>query len=170
MHASARLPAATVSEPFGEGRRSAKSLPPRSSIPQWIRRPRILLADADACSRAVFHAHLEHTGAELVEAMDGISVQSLIDRSSWDAVVARTQLPRRSGLQVLAAARARGEMVPFVLVHSLHQPLMRVFVNEVGGGSVLATRTLNAQNLRQLLIRLMARSCPLVASCPPARL
>ena len=88
-----------------------------------------------------------------------MALQALLARGTFDAVLARIQLPQRSGLQVLAVARSHGIHVPFVLVQSIQQPMLRVFVSESTTKSMLATRSVNAENLCQLMIRLLARTC-----------
>lgn len=130
-----------------------------NSHPEWTTRPVIALADANDETRAKLREMLAGVNAEVHEVDDGGSLQQLLDAVPVDLVLTRSQLPRRTGLQVLAQRRANGVPTPFIIVHSFHQPLLRVFVSESSGQSVLATRTVNAENLTDLVIRLVRPTC-----------
>jgi CheY-like chemotaxis protein len=130
-----------------------------SSHTEWENRPVIALADANDETRETLRIMLEGVNAKIHEVNDGGALQQLLDAVPVDLVLTRSQLPRRTGLQVLAHQRANGNATPFIVVHSFHQPLLRVFVSESASQSVLATRTVNADNLTDLVIRLVRPTC-----------
>ncbi len=118
-------------------------------------RPDIAIADPDATCRKALGAVFHTLNANLHEVHDGVGLAQLLADRQIDLVVTRSQLPRRSGVQVLAQQRARGHSLPFILVHSLQQPLMRIFVSDSRSRAVLAARTVDAANLAALVSRLL---------------
>lgn len=126
---------------------------------EWERDPVIAIADPESDSRSLLNLMLGDVGAQVHEVADGAELQALLAERSIDLVVTRSQLPRKSGLQVLAQQRAKASPIPFIVVHSFHQPLLRVFVSDTNSQSVLATRTVNADNLAALVIRLVRPTC-----------
>jgi CheY-like chemotaxis protein len=120
--------------------------------------PKIAIAEADANMRAWLGPVLEPLGARLHEAKDGSELESLLEREGpFDLVITSSQLPQQSGLQVLARARARGVVTPFVVVTSIHQFLLRVFVSDAEG-TVLSSRVVDGDNLRTLASNLIEAS------------
>lgn len=126
---------------------------------EWATRPVIAVADANDETRERLRAMLEGIDADVHELEDGAELQKLLEATTVNLVLTRSQLPRRTGLQVLAQQRANGKGTPFIVVHSFHQPLLRVFVSESASQSILATRTVNADNLTDLVIRLVRPTC-----------
>ncbi len=91
---------------------------------------RILVADDDEGVRAGLVANLELEGYEIVEARDGAEAILLLDRQPYDLIVSDVVMPLATGVDVLAAVRARKLDTPFILISA--------FVSEE-----LVTRALN---------------------------
>ncbi len=117
--------------------------------------PKIAIAEADAKMRAWLGPVLLPLGADLHEARDGHELEALLERKGpFDLVITSSQLPAQSGLSVLARARARGVSTPFVVVTSIHQFLLRVYVSDAEG-TVLSSRVVDGDNLRTLASNLI---------------
>lgn len=116
---------------------------------------KIAVAEADAKTRAWLRPVFVPLEASIHEAEDGAQLEELLEREGpFDLVVTSSQLPVQSGLQVLARARSRGLLTPFVVLTSIHQYLMRVFVSDAEG-TVLSSRVVDGDNLRTLAARLI---------------
>lgn len=121
------------------------------------RRTRILLADADPGNRQLFWDRLASLG-DVVEAKDGAALEdALLSRGPFQLVVANAKLPEPSALQVLARIRRAGIRTPFIVVSSVHQNHLRVFVSD-SEGTVLSSRMVDSNNLAVLLSDLIEAS------------
>jgi len=117
--------------------------------------PKIVIAEADPGMRDWLGPVLAPLGAEIHEARDGNELERMIEQAGpFDLVITSSQLPVQSGLQVLARARGRGVSTPFVVVTSIHQCLLRVFVSDAEG-TVLSSRVVDGDNLRTLASNLI---------------
>jgi DNA-binding NtrC family response regulator len=72
-------------------------------------------------------------------------------------VVVSASLPDKTGMQVLAAVRAAGRMMPFVIVSDFSAGHVLALVSELHGTRV-ARRVLGRHGLRLLALRLLAQS------------
>ncbi len=145
----------------------SSSRPPSSARPRSLgidgdrgaqgqRATRILLADADKTNREMFWATLCTLADEVVEAHDGSSLEdALLAQGPFHLVVASAKLPEPSALQVLARIRRVGIRTPFIVISSVHQNHLRVFVSDTEG-TVLSSRMVDANNLTTMLTSLMA--------------
>lgn len=119
--------------------------------------PRILLADRDPVVRSQIKPILHALRADVSEAESGQHLEDLLrDQGPFDLVITNAQLPVRSGLQVLARCRADGVRTPFIVVTSVHQLLLRVFVSDAEG-TVLSSRMVDGDNLATLAGSLIER-------------
>jgi len=100
-------------------------------------------------------ATVVHTSEQLEE--------TLLDQGPFDLIFTHNQLQKRSGLQVLARARSLKETIPFIIVLSLHGPLLRVMVSDTTA-QTLSSRMLDRQNLAALAVALV-RDSSRPASC-----
>lgn len=134
-----------------EPSRSAGASGPPSLRP----RRKLLLADRAHGLREQLAPVLRRLGAEIVEATSGEQAETLArSQEPFDLVITNAQLPSLSGLQVLARARAHGVPSPFIVVASVHDTLVRVFVSEATG-AVLSSRVVDLENLAELASGLM---------------
>ncbi len=93
--------------------------------------------------------------ARVDEAGDGAELERLLGEDGpFDLVITSSQLPQQSGLSVLTRVRSRGLTTPFVVVSSVHDSLMRVFVSDAEG-TVLSSRVVDPENLRTLALNLV---------------
>ncbi len=78
---------------------------------------RILIADDDPLSRAMVAVPLRAmAGVEVVEVADGVQAWVRLRSESFDAAIIDWQMPGRSGLDVVRAARARDPDLPLIMV------------------------------------------------------
>lgn len=118
------------------------------------KRPRILLADSDPSNHERFWIRLAALG-EVTEAKNGNEIEdALIARGPFHVVVASAKLPEPSALQVLARVRRVGIKTPFIVVSSVHQNHLRVFVSDTEG-TILSSRMVDANNLAMLVTSLI---------------
>jgi CheY-like chemotaxis protein len=124
------------------------------------RNVRIVLAESDEKVRDWLRRPLARLTANVREAETGSELEAvLLEDGPFDLVITNAQLPGQSGLQVLARLRARGESTPFIVVTSIHESLLRVFVSDAEG-TVLSSRMVDPQNLVALASSLMPRVPP----------
>ena len=124
------------------------------------RNVRIVLAEADEKVRDWLRRPLSRLTANVREAITGQELEALLrEEGPFDLVITNAQLPGQSGLQVLARLRARGEATPFIVVTSIHESLLRVFVSDAEG-TVLSSRMVDPQNLVAMATSLMPRVPP----------
>ena len=120
--------------------------------------PRIIIAEPDATTRDWLRPALVALAAQIHEVGDGNELErSLEQNGPFDLVITSAQLPMQSGLQVLARARSRGVMTPFVVMTSVHEDLLRVFVSDAEG-TVLSSRMVDRDNLLSLAMSLIEAS------------
>jgi len=123
-------------------------------------RPKVLLATTSPWVRRVIEPVLLGLSVDYQKASDGPAIaQALLDSHQYRLVVADVSLPKSSGLSVMASARSRGHKVPFVIVQSSHDSLLRVVI---GGGpqGVLTTRVVNESRLAELFRSLLEVQMP----------
>ncbi len=93
---------------------------------------------------------LRDLSADVDETDSGQHLEDLLRGSGpFDLVITDAQLPVRSGLQVLARCRTDGVRTPFIVIQSVHQLLLRVFVSDAEG-TVLSSRMVDGDNLASL--------------------
>ncbi len=80
------------------------------------RGPQVLLADDDALSREFLEEALRRAGAAVTTADDGLAAVRLLERRRFDLVLTDLRMPRKSGLEVLKAAKELHPDLPVVLV------------------------------------------------------
>ena len=120
---------------------------------------RILIADPNAELIPWIEAVIEALAATATVVNDGRQLEAaLIERGPFDLVITHAQLGGRSGLQVLARVRSLRLMVPFVVVTSIHGPLLRTMVSD-SATQTLSSRMLDQQNLAALARVLVKDSC-----------
>ena len=76
----------------------------------------IMLVEDDVAFRRTVAAYLEDSGFTVIEADDGMAALELIERRVPDVVVSDLRMPRMSGLDLLAALRARVITVPVIMI------------------------------------------------------
>ena len=120
-------------------------------------RPRVLVAESDERVRKWLRRPLSKLTSDVSEATTGLELETQLRQNGpFDLVITNAQLSSPSGLQVLARARAQGSMTPFIVVTSINQALMRVFVSDAEG-TVLSSRVVDSENLGVLVSMLISR-------------
>jgi CheY-like chemotaxis protein len=112
----------------------------------------VLIADTSVEARTALERALEGLGPQRVaHAGDGDELEHLFfDRGPYDLVVCRAVLGARSGLQVLAKARADRRRGSFIVYSSLDGPCLRVFVSDADSTTVLSSRVVSLAGLAEL--------------------
>jgi DNA-binding NarL/FixJ family response regulator len=87
---------------------------------------RIALADDQALIRHGLRALLQGLGGldVAIEAEDGELLLAALQRTRVDVIVADIRMPRRSGIEVVRALRARGDHTPIILVTTFDDPAL----------------------------------------------
>ena len=87
---------------------------------------RIALADDQALIRHGLRALLQGLGGleVAIEAEDGELLLAALQRTRVDVIVADIRMPRRSGIDVVRALRARGDYTPVILVTTFDEPAL----------------------------------------------
>jgi DNA-binding NarL/FixJ family response regulator len=87
---------------------------------------RIALADDQALIRHGLRALLQGLGGldVAIEAEDGELLLAALQRTRVDVIVADIRMPRRSGIEVVRALRARGDHTPTILVTTFDDPAL----------------------------------------------
>lgn len=111
----------------------------------------LLVADTNSDSRAIIEQALAPICPRVVvHAEDGDELEQVFFKQGpHDLVVCRAVLGARSGLQILAKARARGTRASFIVYSSLDGPWLRVFVSDAQG-TVLSSRVVSLEGLAHL--------------------
>jgi DNA-binding response OmpR family regulator len=121
-------------------------------------RVRILIADPDPQIRAWLKPPLVSVASEVLEATTGPELESLLRaQGPFHLVVTNARLPTQSGVEILARARSNGNRTPFIVVTSVQERLLRVYVSDAEG-TVLSSRVLDADNLGVLVSTLLKRA------------
>jgi DNA-binding NarL/FixJ family response regulator len=86
----------------------------------------IALADDQALVRSGLRALLEHLGGVevAIEAADGEALLRALTGTHVDVIVADIRMPRHSGIEVVAALRARGDYTPVLLLTTFDEPAL----------------------------------------------
>lgn len=87
---------------------------------------RVALADDQALVRHGLRALLEQLGGieVVVEAEDGDALLAALQRTRVDVILSDIRMPRRSGIDVARALRARGDFTPLLLLTTFDDPAM----------------------------------------------
>jgi CheY-like chemotaxis protein len=111
----------------------------------------LLVADSNSEARATIEQALAPISPRVVvHAGDGDELERVFFKQGpHDLVVCRAVLGARSGLQILAKARARGTRASFIVYSSLDGPWLRVFVSDAQG-TVLSSRVVSLEGLAHL--------------------
>jgi CheY-like chemotaxis protein len=122
------------------------------------RRPmthKIVIAESNPATRSWLLPLIGAIGARIHEAPDGAELERLLEEEGpFDLVITSSQLPEQSGLSVLARVRSRGSQTPFIVVTSVHESSLRIFVSDAEG-TVLSSRVVDGDNLRNLALNLI---------------
>ncbi|MBK7578607.1 MAG: response regulator [Myxococcales bacterium] len=120
---------------------------------------RLLLAEADRTTRELLLPWLGDLDAEIAEARDGGTLETLLlSGGSFQLVIAGARLPGPSTLQVLARVRRQGVTTPFIVVTSVHGNMLRIFMSNSGDGTVLSSRMVDGHNLASLICEMIESS------------
>ena len=111
----------------------------------------VLLADTSLEARELIEKSLATLRPDVVtHAESGDELDRLFfHQGPFDLVVCRALLGARSGLQVVARARAAGRRASFIIYSSLEGPWLRVFVSDAQG-TVLSSRVVSLDGLAGL--------------------
>ena len=121
-------------------------------------RARILIADPDPQIRAWLKPPLGNIASVVLEAATGPELESLLRAEGpFHLVITNAKLPSQSGVEILARARSSGNRTPFIVVTSIQERLLRVYVSDAEG-TVLSSRVLDADNLGVLVATLLKRA------------
>jgi two-component system response regulator HydG len=79
-------------------------------------RPTILVVEDDDVIRGLFQRHLEEAGYGVQEARDGLEAIQLVRQNRYALVITDNQMPRLTGLELLAILQKLDDPTPVLLV------------------------------------------------------
>jgi DNA-binding response OmpR family regulator len=100
---------------------------------------RILVADDDSEMRDLIATILRQDGHEVHEAPDGAAVLEALRSSSRtaDLLISDVEMPRGTGLQVLASVRRTHPLLPVVLITAFGSPELHREARRLGAAATL---------------------------------
>ena len=123
---------------------------------------RIICIDDEQNMRHAVYRVLHSRPYEVVLAKDGEEAIRLFDRGNFDLVVTDWNMPKRTGLDVIRAIRAKEDNVPIVMVTAESEGMKRTEATDAGA-SDYCTKPLDAAAFRSVLakhINGLAATCP----------
>lgn len=113
----------------------------------------ILIVDDDEIDRKAVRRALRVAGLALVveEAADSAAALAALEQRPFDCVFLDYRLPDRDGLAVLQAIRARGLLVPVVVLTGQGDERLAVELMKAGASDYLSKGTLTPESLAQAL-------------------
>jgi CheY-like chemotaxis protein len=127
-------------------------------------RRRVLLAVSGESRSSVFLPVVRRLDAAIVQVSDGVRLrQVLLEQGPFDLLLSDARLAGENGVSMLASLRRDGLDLPFVIVQSVHQNLVRIATGG-GKGRVLSTRVVGEVALVELVENLLD-SLEAPASC-----
>ena len=130
---------------------------------------RVLLADDYTQLRRLMRRALEAAGYEVVEATDGPSAAAALAAGGFACAVLDNRMPDPTGVELVAAARARGDATPVLLVSGSVTPDV---LAAVGGATYLLGKPFGFEDLVAAVDRIAGRESgrsPADTPAPPRR-
>jgi two-component system chemotaxis sensor kinase CheA len=111
--------------------------------PAAKRRPRILIAEDSATTRAVLKSVLEEAHYEVTTTQDGEEAFGLLQKGDYDLVLSDVQMPHKDGFSLAEDIRADARLarLPVVLMTSLESEADRMRGLQAGASAYLTKRT-----------------------------
>lgn len=98
---------------------------------------RLLLAEDTQDLNRALTTMLEHEGYEVTSVLDGEAALARIGRETFDGIILDIMMPKRDGLQVLAAMREDGDYTPVLLLTAKAEVDDRVMGLDAGADDYL---------------------------------
>jgi two-component system phosphate regulon response regulator OmpR len=114
--------------------------------------PRILVIDDEAEMRGLLSRYLSENGYRVRTAHDGVEMERLLRRESFDLLVLDLMLPGDDGLALCQRLRAQGETIPILMLTARGDPIDRIVGLEIGADDYLGKPFVP----RELLARIQA--------------
>lgn len=112
----------------------------------------VLVVDDDARLRALIGRYLEEQGFLVTAAQDAAAARAAMERMAFDAMVLDVTMPGPDGVELTAALRAEGQMIPIILLTARGEPDDRIRGLEAGADDYLS----KPFEPRELVLRLSA--------------
>ena len=119
---------------------------------------KILVVDDDERIRSILRCILQRHGALVAEAADGEAARiALTETASFELAIIDVNIPRPSGLRVIAMLRSAGRDTPVLVVTGAADDDLRAAVAELGNAEVLP-KPFSEDALVTAIERLLARA------------
>lgn len=116
--------------------------------------PTLLIVDDDAFLRRALGRVLRRAKWNVVEAEDGLEALERLAEGAVALMVTDMRMPRMNGMELIEAARSRGESLPIVVLSGYHDhDRARLEANNV---AAVLDKPVSPVDLRQLVTRLLA--------------
>ncbi|MFL5271809.1 MAG: response regulator, partial [Anaeromyxobacteraceae bacterium] len=140
----------------------AASAAPAPTSQAAVRRPRVVLADDAATTRALGRSILEAAGYEVLAAPDGEQAWALLQQHGAELVVSDVEMPGMTGFDLARAVRAspRFARLPVVLLTALETDADRQRGLEAGADAYLVKSGFDQRELLATIAELLGESTP----------
>jgi two-component system chemotaxis sensor kinase CheA len=130
---------------------------PRPEPPTQPTRPRILVADDSATTRALQRGILEVAGYEVLSADDGDEAWRRLQDEGADLVISDVEMPRMNGFELTQTIRssARFASLPVILITSRGDPSGRAIGVAMGANAYITKRDFDQDELLGTIQRLL---------------
>ena len=129
---------------------------------------KVLVVDDSRVMRQIVVRTLRQAGfgdLDIVEAANGAQALDVVPAEVPDLVLSDWNMPEMTGIELLAALRARGDDTPFGFVTSETSAEMRLRA-DAAGASFLITKPFNADAFAEALGPLLGSACPYTCQMP----
>ena len=118
---------------------------------------RVVIADDSRVMRQIVIRTLRQAGYDwdITEAADGALALEVVTEEQPDLVLSDWNMPNMTGIELLRALRAGGDVVPFGFVTSEGSPEMRAEA-EAAGALFLVAKPFTAESFRDVLEPVLA--------------
>ena len=121
---------------------------------------RVLVAEDDAALRSVLERGLRENGYVVDAVADGTAALRYLRADNYDVAVLDWRMPERTGIEVVAEARSRGNRTPILMLSARDTPSDRVAGLNEGADDYLV----KPFDFAELVARVRSLAAP-----PPAR-
>jgi two-component system, chemotaxis family, sensor kinase CheA len=120
-------------------------------------RPRVLVAEDSATTRAVLKSVLEEAHYEVTTAQDGEEAFAMLERAAFDIVVSDVQMPHRDGFALTESLRRHERLarIPVILMTSLESEADRLRGLRAGASAYLTKGAFDHRSLLETMATLL---------------
>ncbi|CAN5594142.1 response regulator [soil metagenome] len=130
-----------------------KARPENEKAPVDVKR--ILVVDDTITARILMKNILESAGYLIKTANDGTDALKLLEKEPFDLLVTDIEMPKMTGIELTAAVRKSGQVIPIILVTSMTDQHYREKGTEAGADAFFVKSSFDQNNLLDVIKRLI---------------